>query len=223
MIRRVASLRSVFLIVTALASAPIARDTHASPASSAELLVKQGKASEASGDDLVAIKRYSDAMMIDPSSEAAYLALAAVREKRGELLEADEILSVGILRVPTSVDLLIAQGRVQRRRGHPSEAADALRQATRLEGATGSPREIAILRERATLERERLAPAAELSVWRRLLAIARQNDDSKLEKEASVQARVLALYVGEIDPVMSGKGTHDPLRRTLFSIARRGG
>lgn len=185
--------------------------------------MKQGKASEASGEDLVAIKRYSDAMAIDPSSEAAYLALAGVREKRGELLEAEEILSVGALRVPTSVDMLIAQGRVLRRRGHTNEAADALRHATSLEGATASPREIAILRERATLERERTAPAAELAVWRRLLAIARQTDDAKLEKEAALQARVLALYVGEIDPVMSGKATHDPLRRTLFSIARRGG
>jgi tetratricopeptide (TPR) repeat protein len=211
------------LLVSALFAAPFAREGHASPAASAELLVKQGKASEASGEDLVAIKRYSDAMAIDPSSEAAYLALAGVREKRGELLEAEEILSVGVLRVPTSVDMLRAQGRVLRRRGRWSEAESALRHAAGLEGTTGSPREIAILRERATLERERLAPAAELAVWRRLLAIARQNDDPQLEKEASVQARVLALYVGEIDPVMSGKATHDPLRRTLFSIARRGG
>lgn len=219
MLRRAAPL----LVASALVLFGHSAKLSATPSSSAALLVQQGKASEAGGDDHTAIKRYGDALIIDPSSEEAYLALALLREKRGELTEADDVCTVGLTRAPVSVDLFLARGRIRRELGEMTAASDDLRRALVSEGATGSSREIAILRERIALERERAAPAAQLGAWRRLLVIARATHDAALEKEASVQARALGLYVGDVDPVLGGRAVGDPLRSSLWSIARRGG
>src|SRR5260221_6630083 len=80
--------------------------------SAAALVVSQGEARESAGDELTALKRYSDALAIDPSFEDAYLALGTLRAKRGELVEADQVFSTGLLHRPTSAALLLGRAKV---------------------------------------------------------------------------------------------------------------
>lgn len=212
-------LRPVFLSLLVLAVPPAS----AAPSGSATLLVAQGKQKEADGDELAAIKRYSDAIAIDGTNEEAYLALGALRTKRNELGEAESVYDVATIRVPASRAVYFARGKVRRLRGRVAEARVDLRRAWLLEGNTGSLDELAIVRELITLAHEQREPAAELLGWRRVLAIARARNDAALTKEASVQARALAIFVGEIDPVTIGRTSPEPFRKSLASVARRGG
>lgn len=211
------SRRALALVVLIALATPVL--SHASPASSAAMLVKQGHDREAVGDALTAVKRYTDAIAIDPTCEDAYLALGALREKRNELAEADEVYSVGIVRVPTSVTLVVARGHVRRLLGKFSAAADDLHNAIAASPDVALQR--AALRELATVKRLQGEPAAELGAWRRLLALARASGDAAAEKEASIQARALGLYLGEVDPALAGRGDADEVRRALAAIASR--
>ena len=65
--------------------------------------------------------------------------------------------------------------------------------------------------------------SAELAAWRRLLSIGQAKVDGGLVKEASLQARALGIFVGDIDPALRGRTETDLDRRTFASIARRGG
>ena len=195
----------------------------AAPSESAALLIAQGKAKEAEGDELGAMKRYRDAIELDSTAEPAYLALGALRTKRNELSEAENIYDVGVSRVPGSKALYLARAKVHRFRGHANDARVDLQRAWTLEGTTGSSDELAIMRERIALAREQRDAAGELLGWRRVLAIAHANGDAKLKSEASVQARALGIFVGEVDPVLSCKTIADPMRKSLASVARRGG
>jgi tetratricopeptide (TPR) repeat protein len=195
----------------------------ASPGSASAFYVAQGREREAQGNSLAALQLYAKAVEVDPSSEEAWLAFAAVREKRGELSHAEEIYDLALERCPLSLDLLVGRGRVRRLRARYEDAENDLQRAWSATTFDGSSREIGVLREKIALERDAKRPAAELACFRRLLAIARASGDAALEKEASIQARALGLFVGDVDPVLLGKGLDDPLRHSLGSIARRGG
>lgn len=197
--------------------------SHASPASSAALLVSQGKQKEADGDQLTALKRYADAVAMDPTSEEAYLALGALRTKRGELGEAEQVYTVAMARVPSSFEAVMGRARVRRLAGRFGLASEDLQKALAMTGQGGSPREVLVMRELVSLKRDQKEPAAELSAWRRLLAIARQNGDDALKKEASLQVRALGIFVGDVDPAIRGRTDLDLDRRTFAAIARRGG
>src|SRR5579859_4066432 len=163
------SRRAIVLAVLVAVATPLS--SHASPASSAQLLVAQGHDRETAGDALTAMKRYSDAITIDPTCEEAYLALGALREKRNELSEADEVYSVGMARVPTSVAIVVARGHVRRLLGKLAAASDDLHHAIAASADVGVQR--SALRELVQVKRLQGEPAAELGLWRRLLAIAR--------------------------------------------------
>jgi len=216
------NLRPVVLSLALLAVPPASRSA-ASPTSSAALLVQQGEKSEADGEELIALQRYRDAIAIDGTSERAYLRLGALRAKRNELFEAESVFDVGLARVPASVDLYLGRAKVRRVRGHFFDAQDDLRHAMQLEGATSSPRELAVVREIIALAREAKLQTTELAAWRRALAIGHKLGDEGLIKESSIHARALGLFVGDVDPVLGGRALGDPLRKSLASVARRGG
>lgn len=205
-----------FALLLALA-APVR--SLASPASSAQMLVAQGRERESAGDALTAMKRYADAIAIDPTCEDGYLSLGALREKRNELTEADDVYSVGMARIPTSVALVVARGHVRRLLGKFSSAAIDLKNAIASTGDLSLQR--AALVELVALNRSQGEPAAELGAWRRLLALARKIGDEKLQKEATIQTRALGLYLGEVDPAIAGRADSDAIRRALAAIARR--
>ncbi len=187
------------------------------------MLIAQGLQREADGDQLGAMKRYRDAIELDPTAEPAYLALGALRVKRNELSEAENIYDVGVGRLPGSRALYLARAKVHRLRGHANEARVDLRRAWSLEGNSGSNDELEIMRELVALARDQREPAGELLAWRRILAIGHARGDAKLTAEASIRARALGIYVGEIDPVLSGRTLPDAVRKSLASVARRGG
>jgi len=225
-VQSIVSMRRTFAVSTALALALLAWDpspSRASPASSAALLISQGKQKEADGDELTALKRYADAVAMDPTSEEAYLALGALRTRRGELSEAEEVYSAAMKRIPASVELVFGRARSRRLWGRHALAAEDLTRALMMVGSAGSSREITIVREVIALKREQKEPAAELSGWRRLLAIAKQTNDVALAKEASLQVRALGIFVGDVDPAILGRSATDLDRKTFASIARRGG
>ena len=184
------------------------------------MLVAQGKEREASGDELTALKRYGDALALDPTSEAAYISLGALREKRGELGEAESVYGTGMVHVPTSVALVAARGKVRQRLGRLQDAADDLGHA--LAGAPpGSGDVRGILLSLASVRRALGQPAAELAIWRRLLVLARAESDVELSKKASLQAHALSIFVGEVDPALRGREGEDAAARSLAAIARR--
>jgi len=195
----------------------------AAPSESAALLIAQGLQKETDGDELAAMKRYRDAIDLDPTAEPAYLALGALRVKRNELSEAENIYDVGCGRIPGSRALYLARGKLHRLRGHVNEARLDLRRAWTIEGNSGSNDELSIMREMIALAREQRDAPAELLGWRRILAIAHARGDAKLTSEASIQARALGIFVGEVDPVLSGRTLPEPMRKSLASVARRGG
>lgn len=216
--RRATRSALALLFAASLCIAPLASE--ASPASSALMLVEQGKSREADGDELTALKRYGDALSLDGACEPAYLALGALRTKRGEASEAEEVYSQAIARVPASTDALVQRAHVRRLLAKLDLAADDVGHALLAIGATGTAQEIAALRELVAIKRAQHEPAAELPGWRRLLAIARGSGDASLASEASVQTRALGIFVGEVDPALGGRSDEDPARRSLASIAR---
>lgn len=216
--RRAPALAAAALLATLLLRG--APSSHASPSSSATMLVAQGREKEASGDELTALKRYGDALALDPTCEPAYLALGALRERRGELGEAEAVYGTGMLHVPTSIALVAARGRVRQRLGRLEDAATDLGHAL----AAAPPNSAdarSILVSLAAVRRALGQPAAELAVWRRLLVVARAESDLDLAKKAALQAHALSIFVGEVDPALRGREGEDAVRRTLAAIARR--
>jgi tetratricopeptide (TPR) repeat protein len=219
-----AALASLGVAAQAIDEGALVRVSRADGISSAALLVTQGKAREAAGDELTALKRYGDALALDPACEDAYLALGGLRAKRGEALEAEQVYSTGLLHLPHSIPLVVARAKVRRVLGKLGGAADDLSTAiaSLSPGAPGAlATERGILRELASLKRQQGEPAAELAVWRRLLAIAHAEGDAAVVKEASIQARALSLFVGDVDPALGGRFEHEEIRRALAAIARR--
>ena len=195
--------------------------SRASPSSSAALLVSQGKEREAAGDELTALKRYGDALSMDPTSEDAYLALGNLRTKRNELGEAEEVYGHALAHLPGSVVLTLYRARVRRLAGKLADAAEDLSHARDAIAFDGSKLERQLLQEIIALKRLQGEPAPQLAAWRRLLSIARSDADEAAIKEASIQARALGIYVGEVDPVLLGRKDPDVVRKALAAIARR--
>ncbi|MEO7092418.1 MAG: hypothetical protein ABI175_04150, partial [Polyangiales bacterium] len=197
------------------------RPAAASPTSSAVMLVAQGKEREAAGDELTALKRYGDALALDPTSLEAYLALGNLRTRRNELGEAEEVYTTAMTRLPGSIVLSIARARVRRLAGRLPYAAEDLSRARLAIGNDGSKLEREVLRETIALKRLQGEPAPQLAAWRRLLSIARAEGDAEATKEASIQARALGMYVGDVDPALLGRKDPDGVRKALAAIARR--
>lgn len=212
------------LAIAILLSATIAATTtnaRADPTASAKLLVAQGRERFAAGDDLTAMKRFFEAMEMDPSNADGYLGLAEVRVKRGELSEAEALDSLAIAHAPMSGRAWLARGRVRRRLAHRDAASVDLGVAL-AESVEPTPLRAEILRDITALERELGRPAAELGAWRMLRATAEALGDAETEKEASIQSRALGLYLGDLDPARR-RGDADFVRGSIAVVARRRG
>src|SRR3954470_18338122 len=69
-------------------------------ASSAVELVKIARAHEAARQEDLAVRRYMEALSLDPTCEDAYLGLGSLRTRRGDLREADRVYSVALEHLP---------------------------------------------------------------------------------------------------------------------------
>lgn len=182
---------------------------------SSEELVRQAQAHESRHEDDVAVRRYMEALELDPTTEPAWLGLGALRLRDGDAAEAERVYDAALQRVPT-LRRAIA-GRAHARwalRKHAEAEAD-------LEAYAVGEGDVAALRELAGWYGSDGRAPAQLATWRRLLAMAVGSDDAPAEKEARRMVRALVILADGADPATSPVDP-DATRRALASIARRG-
>ena len=204
------------LAVVALLTASLATwsPRNALASSSADELVRQAHAHEDAREDDLALRRYMDALTVEPTSAGAWLGLGALRMKLGETAEAERVYDAALERIPTLRPALQGRARARWALGRHAEAEDDL------EAYAAS--DLAPLRELADWFGADGRAPAQLATWRRLLAVARDHDDESLEREARRMVRALVILVDGADPASSPVDA-DPTRRALAAIAARGG
>jgi tetratricopeptide (TPR) repeat protein len=184
--------------------------------SSAEELVRQARAHEAAHDEDVAVRRYMEALAIEPTSAEAWMGLGALRLRLGDAAEAERVFSSALERVPALDAALEGRARARWALGRHADAeADLDVYALHVKSRTA-------LRELAGWYGKDVRTPAELAVWRRLLDDAVERGDLAVEREARVMVRALVILVDGCDPAASPLDP-DPTRRALAAIARRGG
>jgi tetratricopeptide (TPR) repeat protein len=185
-------------------------------ASSSDELLRMARAHEAAGRDDVAIRRYTEALALDPTLGEAYLGLAGVRTKRGDAREAERVLSMALEHVPLLREALQARARVRWALG---DRAGALADLETFSARADDP---AALRELADWYAADGRTPAQLAVWRRILALGLKGGDVSLVREARTMVRALQILVSPADPVVAPHDAGEP-RRSIAAVARRAG
>ena len=199
------------LATFALACALLAaRPAHASSASE---LVRIARAHELAHEDDIALRRYTEALALDPTCEEAYLGLGDLRARRGDLREAERVYSALLEHFPQDRTGRIARAQIRRALG-----ATALARSDLL---LGFEDDIGVLRTIAGWYGEDGSTPAQLATWRRIGTLADANGDAPLVREARTMVRALVILVGPADPA-AGASDRDGLRRTVSILARRG-
>lgn len=182
-------------------------------ASSALELVRLARAHEAAHEEEIAIRRYMEALSLDPTCDDAYLGLGALRARRGDLREAERVYSVAIEHRPQLRAARLGRAYVRRGLGLRAEAVQDL--------VAGAEDELAAERVLASWYAEDGQAPAQLAVWRRVLARAEATHDPTLMHEARAMIRALVLLVGPADPAASPSDAQGT-RALLGQLARRG-
>jgi tetratricopeptide (TPR) repeat protein len=184
--------------------------------SSGDELIRQAREHEAVHEDDIAVRRYTEALTLDPASEGAWLGLGALRLKIGEAAEAERVYQAALDRVPSMHSALQGRARARWSLGRHAEAETDLETYAVLES------DVAALHELADWFASDGRTPAQLATWRRLRVMARSAGDEAAEHEARTMVRALVILVDGGDPAASPI-TPDATRRALRSIARRGG
>lgn len=194
-----------------LASASAARAN-----ASSDELVRQGQIHEACDEALSALRSYTDALAIDPTSGNAYLGLAHVRMRLGQPREAEIVYSTALEHVPNLNEALAGRARARHALGAHDLADRDLYDYAKTTNSVGAWREL------AKWYGEEGRFTAELSVWRGLLDFAQSHSDAALEASARTEMRALVILSKPIDPA-AYPATNDLTRDVIARIARRGG
>lgn len=206
-------MRRSSLLAIAATAALLAWGGRVRASSSADELVRQARSHEAAHDDDVAVRRYMEALEIDPLNEDAWLGLGALRLRIGEAAESERVYDAALLRVPSLHRALQGRAHARWAQGRHGDAEDDLEAYTALEHDADSMHEL------ATWYGTDGRTPAQLAVWRRLLATA--SDDAG-QREARRMVRALVILVDRADPAASPVEP-DAARRAMAVIARRGG
>lgn len=198
-------------LVVAIFLASMLAVTRAS-ASSALELVKIAHAHEIAHEDDIAIRRYMEALALDPGCLEAYAGLGDLRGRRGDLHEAERVYSVALEHFPQERSLRVARAHVRRALGATGLARNDL--------LVGAGDDVPALRLVAGWHGEDGQTPAQLAVWRHLGVVAEATGDVALLKEARTMIRALVILVGAADPAAARSS--DPFRRTVSELARRG-
>jgi tetratricopeptide (TPR) repeat protein len=199
---------ALFAFVAVLATASVAS------ASSALELVKIARAHEASREDDIAIRRYMEALSLDPTCDEAYLGLGRLRARRGDLREAERVYNVALEHLPNLRAARVGRAYVRRALGARVEAIDDL-----LSGSEDDP---AALRVLASWYAEEAQTPAQLAIWRRIVARAEATQDAALLHEARTMVRALVILVGPADPAAAPSIDDKGFRRFVATLARKG-
>ncbi len=189
-----------------------ARPAHAS---SALELVRIAKSHEVAHEEDIALRRYMDALSLDPTCDEAYLGLGALRARRGDLREAERVYSVALEHVPDLRAARTARAHVRRALGMRAESVDDLLTAA------GGEDDVAALRVLARWYGEDGQTPAQLAVWRRIAVRAESTQDAVLLHEARTMVRALVILVGPADPATSPPDDRNGVRRTIAGAALR--
>jgi tetratricopeptide (TPR) repeat protein len=183
-------------------------------ASSAQELVRSARAHEQAHEDDVALRRYMEALSLDPTCEEAYLGLGSLRARRGDLRESERVYSVALEHVPGLRAARLARAYVRRALGANAQAVEDL--------LAGADDDISALRILASWHGEDGHTPAQLAVWRRIAARAEATQHTALAQEARTMVRALVILVGTADPAAAPSDDRG-LRRLVSKLAKRGG
>jgi tetratricopeptide (TPR) repeat protein len=199
---------SVSIALAALLSASPARATD-----SGDELVRQARAHEALHEDDVAMRRYTEALTIDPVNEAAWLGLGALRLRMGEPAEAERVFDASMRRIPGFARAVEGRAHARWALGrHPEAEGD-------LEAYVAAVTDADALRELAGWYQADGRTPAQLGTWRKILAMSEGDDATH---EARRMVRALVILVGGADPA-SAPAAVDATRKAMAAIAKRGG
>jgi len=182
---------------------------------SSDELVRQGKLHEACDEADSALRSYTDALALDPTSGDAYLGLGSVRLRLGQAREAERVYSTALEHIPTLKGALAGRAHARRALGARDLADRDLADYAKMMESVPSWREL------AKWYGEEGRFTAELSVWRGLLDFADTHSDAALVATARAEIRALVVLAKPIDPA-AYPATNDLTRRALANIARRG-
>ena len=183
-------------------------------ASTAEDLVQIAKGYEASHQEEIALRRYMDALDLDPSCAGAYLGLGSLRARRGDLREAERVYNVALEHIPSLRAARLGRASVRRALGATVEAIDDM--------LAGADNEVVAWRAIAAWYGQDGQTPAQLATWRKILAHAETTQIPALIKEARTMVRALVLLVGPADPAAAPADDRG-LRHTFSVLARRAG
>ncbi|HXX70553.1 MAG TPA: tetratricopeptide repeat protein [Polyangiaceae bacterium] len=183
-------------------------------ASSSDELVLQARAHEAAHEEDVAVRRYTEALALDPTNGDAWAGLGDLRLRLGDLLEAERVFSAALAHRPSFGRALRGRARARWMLGRHDEAETDLERFAFEERDAGAYRELA-----SWFAADGRTPA-QLAIWRTLLAMAAGAGDSESLKEARRMVRALVILVDGADPASSPIDPGDT-RRALARIARR--
>jgi tetratricopeptide (TPR) repeat protein len=203
-----------FVVLGALTLAPgVARAS-----SVADELVREAHVHESAHEDDLALRRYSEALALDPTHADAYLGLGALRFRLGDAREAVRVYDMALSHLPGLATAKRGRARVRRALGALLEAdAD-------LEAYAAETNDTSALRELAGWYGEEGRPLAQLAAWRSLLVSAEAGHaDAKALREARLTVHALELIVGSVDGVTAPPaGARDSaVRRAIARIERR--
>jgi tetratricopeptide (TPR) repeat protein len=188
-------------------------------ASTALDLVRIAQVHEQAHEDEIALRRYMEALSLDPMCEEAYLGLGSLRARRGDLREAERVYSVALAHMPQLRAARTARAYLRHALGANQEAIDDL--------LSGNEDDVAALKILASWYGEDGQTPAQLGVWRRILARAEATRDGALLREARMMVRALVILVGPADPAAAPpepgelRRRDEGFRRTLSVLARR--
>jgi tetratricopeptide (TPR) repeat protein len=188
--------------------------TGTASASSALELVRIARAHEHAQQEDIAMRRYMEALSLDPTCEDAYLGLGNLRARRGDLREAERVYSVALEHMPQLRSARTARAYVRRALGANPDAIEDL--------LAFAEDDVTALRVLATWYGEDGQTPAQLSVWRRIASRAETTRDATLVQEARTMVRALVILVGPADPAASPPDATG-IRRVVSTLARRGG
>lgn len=184
-------------------------------AEAAERLVERARLHEARQQSERALVAYTEALQMDTTYAPAWLGLGRLRARRGDLAEADRVLSQAARLPEIAADALTERARVRRRLGQLADAQHDLESALTIEPTLERARELSSW----YVERRAWLPA--LQLWRRLDAELEQRGASDDRDEARLHIRALMVLADDTDPVASGAEASDWVRRSLARIAHR--
>lgn len=184
----------------------------------AKSLAAQAAAEASAGHVDVAARLYHDALGIDASYAPLYLGLGALRERAGDLREAEQVYSVGLEHLPGFWEGRAARARLRWRAARHGEA-----KADLLEAIAQRKSDLALLEELAGWCVEDGEFPRALALYRQARRQSEQDSDEATKARLRLRVKALGALVGGADALRAAHPRSDPVRRGIESIVRAQG